>query len=94
MRRSLLVVLVIAVPLLLGANVVQAFRYNRLDRQIVRMEQEQQTLLEENKRIILAIAVLSSPDRIGEIASGELDLSRIDPEEITTLKVPGSEGQR
>ena len=88
MRQRVVVVLVALVPVLLFANVFQAFRYSQLDREVTRMEQEQRDLLEENKRIILAIALLSSPSRIGALADSELDLERIDTSDITRMIVP------
>jgi cell division protein FtsL len=92
MSRRILILLVIAVPLLLFANVLQAFRYSRLEREISRLEQEQLALIEENKRAILAISVLSSPQRVGPLAVDELGLERIDEEEIIRMRLeaPGA----
>ena len=59
--------LVIVLPALLLANVLQAFRYSQLEQSLRQLERQQQVLLEQNKRAILAISVLSSPERIGTI---------------------------
>ena len=73
---------------------MQAFRYSQLDREITRLERAQHDLLEENKRIILAIALLSSPQRIGELAEGELELQRVDADDITHMRAPDFGGDQ
>ena len=94
MTRKLTALLVVLIPALLFANVMQAFRYSQLDREISRLEREAQDLLEENKRIILAIALLSSPQRIGDLAQDELGLRRVDPDDITHMRIPDLRGDR
>lgn len=88
MKRPLVVLLIILVPVLVFANVVQAFRYGRLEREIDDLEREQLALIEENKRAILAITVLTSPRRVGDLAEGVLDLERISTEDVTRLRTP------
>lgn len=88
MRKPLVVLLILLVPVLLFANVVQAFRYGRLEQQIEKLEREQFALIEENKRAILAITVLTSPRRVGDLAEGVLDLERISADGITRLRTP------
>lgn len=88
MRRPLVVLLIILVPVLLFANVAQAFRYGRLERQVAELEREQLALIEENKRAILAITVLTSPRRVGDLAEGVLELERISTDGITRLETP------
>ncbi|TVQ26330.1 MAG: cell division protein FtsL [Spirochaetaceae bacterium] len=94
MRRSAIVALVVIVPALLFMNVLQAYRFSRLEREIVRLERRQAALIEENKRAILAISVLTSPSRVGELASEELGLVRVNPRDITTIDPPGYGGGR
>lgn len=87
MKRSLVVLLVISVPVLLFANVFQAYRYGRLEREVRALELEQLELIEENRRAILAISVLTSPARVGELAREALELERIAPESVRRLEV-------
>lgn len=87
MKRSLVVLLVISVPVLLFANVFQAYRYGRLEREIRELEVEQLELIEENRRAILAISVLTSPARVGELATESLNLERIAPQAVRRLDV-------
>ncbi|MFW6312564.1 MAG: hypothetical protein ACOC2N_01605 [Spirochaetota bacterium] len=92
MRRPLVALLVLLVPALLFVNVLQAFRYGTLERRVRELEEEQIGLIEENKRAILAISVLTSPRRIGELAEDELDLERIGPKEVIRLQTVGDRG--
>ena len=85
MKRSIVALMIVLVPVLLFANVMQAYRYGRLERRVVELEQEQFALIEQNKRAILAISVLTSPRRIGELAQDSLELERIRPESIPRL---------
>jgi cell division protein FtsL len=80
--RRLALLLVVAIPVLLFVNAFQAYRYSQLEREIDRLQVEQQILIEENKRAILALSVLSSPRRIGPLAEEELGLERIENEDI------------
>jgi len=90
-RKAATAILVLLLPLLLCANVLQVYRYRRLEETLIALEREQEELIEQNKRAILAISILSSPDRIGRIADEELDLELISPEDILRL-VPSTEG--
>ncbi len=93
MSRRFTIALVILVPILLFANALQAYRYNRLEQEITSLEREQLALIEENKRAILAISVLSSPQRVGPLAEEELGLERPDEERIIRMRTvsPGDE---
>ena len=92
MRRPLIVLLVILVPALLFANVLQAFRYGTLERRVRELEHEQIALIEENKRAILAISVLTSPRRVGDLAENQLGLERIAPESVMRLQIARERG--
>jgi cell division protein FtsB len=78
------------IPLLFCANVWQSFRYSSLKRQIVKLEAEQQDLLEKNKRNIAGISVLESPRRIESLGRGEMGLSRPGAENFVTIRPPRS----
>ena len=91
LRTAVVTLLVILVPLLLFANVYSSFQYSQLQREIQRLEREQLALIEENKRAILAISILSSPRRVGALAEDELGLERIDPDRVERLGVGSGE---
>jgi cell division protein FtsL len=80
MKRAVLVLLTV-LPLFFFANVLQAFRYHQLEQEISRLEQAQTRLIEENKRSIAGISLLSSPRRIRVLAEEELGLERDWPDE-------------
>jgi cell division protein FtsL len=84
--RRIVLLLVVAIPVLLFANAIQAYRYSRLEQEVDRLQNEQQSLIEENKRAILAISVLSSPQRIGPLAENELGLRRVNGSDIIRMR--------
>ena len=88
----MVLLLIVAIPVLLFANAFQAYRYSQIEREIDRLQIEQQALIEENKRAILAISVLSSPQRIGPLAENELGLTRVDGSDIVRMRIGGAEG--
>jgi len=92
--RRVVLLLVVAIPVLLFANAYQAYRYSQVAREIDRLQNEQQTLIEENKRTILGISVLSSPQRIGPLAESELGLSRVDGSDIIRTRVDDAGGNQ
>lgn len=93
MKRSIAILLIVLVPVLLFANVFQAFRYGRLERRVAELEREQLALIEENKKAILAISVLTSPRRVGELAREMLELERPAPETILQLEHGAGAGE-
>jgi cell division protein FtsL len=93
MRRYFyLYCIALTIPLFLGLNVWQSNRYANLKQEIDRLEQAQADWVESNKRLIAAIAVLSSPERIEHIAQNELGLRKIRPEDVLQVKIEGGKG--
>lgn len=78
MKRSdiFLWLLLVLIPVLLFANSWQAYRYNRLNRQIAVESERQLEVIERNKRHLAGIASLSSPARIDAIARERLGLEQ------------------
>jgi cell division protein FtsL len=75
-RRYIALACVIVLPVALFLNVWQSFRYERLEREVAQLEEQQRDMIEENKRLIAGIAVLRSPARIQSLAETELELER------------------
>ena len=94
MIRRIVFLLVLTIPVLLFANAFQAYRYSQLEQEIGRLQTEQQSLIEENKRAILAISVLSSPQRIGPLAENELGLSRVIGSDIVRMRTDVAGGNQ
>jgi cell division protein FtsL len=85
LKKLLLIAFVLTVPALFYLNVWQAFRYEVAENETKRLEIEQQTWLENNKKIIIGIEVLSSPARIDGIAR-EMEFLR-KPEGANSIRI-------
>jgi cell division protein FtsL len=81
--------LAVSIPVFLGMTIVQSARYADLERELQSYEKTQQEWVENNKRLIAGIAVLSSPDRIEHIAKNELGLIKKQPEEVLQIHING-----
>ncbi|MDR0561188.1 MAG: septum formation initiator family protein [Spirochaetaceae bacterium] len=86
-RLILLYFFALTIPFLLGVTAWQSSRYAALEREVKRLEDEQEVWIESNKRLIAGIAVLSSPERIEKIAKEELGLSKIRPEDVLQIRI-------
>ncbi|MFP3088760.1 septum formation initiator family protein [Treponema sp. TIM-1] len=89
-RRVVLYLVTLTIPLLLGLTVWQATRYAELEQEVKDLEAIQEEWIESNKRLIMEIAVLSSPERIAYIAEYELGLSKKQPEEVLQVRIKGT----
>lgn len=88
-RWVVLYFITLTIPLFLGLTVWQATRYAELEREVKKLEAIQEEWIESNKRLIVEIAVLSSPERIAYIAEYELGLSKKQPEEVLQVQIKG-----
>jgi cell division protein FtsL len=91
-RRILLYVLTLTIPLCLGAAAWQSVRYTELAWEVEKLESLQEEWVENNKRLIAGIAVLSSSERIENIARNDLGLVKKLPEEVLQIKITGGPG--
>lgn len=86
-RKILLLSLaVLAIPVLLFLNVWQGYRYERINAEIRNFEYEQKEWFEENKRMLAAISVYSSPARVKKIADENPDLGTQKPGQAIILR--------
>lgn len=76
-----------AIPMLLVLNARQAERYRDLKNEIISLEKKQEDLINENKKLISDITVLSSADRIEKIAEEDLGMKKADSGDIIRLEV-------
>jgi len=86
-QRMLLYFFAVTLPLFLALDVWQASRYQEVKSDLARLESDQRNWLENNKRLIAGIAVLSSPDRIERIARDELGLKKKPPEDVLQIRI-------
>ena len=85
--------IVLTIPLFLGFAAWQSVRYVELDRGVRRLEAVQEDWVENNKKLIAGIAVLSSSRRIEQVAVHDLGLAKILPEDVLQVRIEGEQGQ-
>ncbi len=86
-KRLLVIFCAVLVPLLFALNAIQADRYMKAQDEIKALEQKQVELVEENKRLITDISLLSSGERIGKIAEEDLGMRKAESEEIVRVEM-------
>jgi cell division protein FtsL len=91
-RYALLYLFVFTVPVFLGLAVWQSFRYAELDRNVRRLEAVQEDWVENNKKLIAGIAVLSSSSRISQVAVHDLRLTKVKPENVLQVRIEEGQG--
>ena len=91
LRSPLFFIMILAVLSLFFLNTWQGFRYQELERGVGRLEQEQKSWLEKNKKVIAALAVLSSPERIKNLAEGSLGLKPLQGQELIEIELGSAE---
>lgn len=89
-NRILMYVSAVAIPLLLILATVQARSYEKLKREVEALEDRQVELVEENRKLISGISVLSSSQRIQKIAEEELGMHRAESDEIVRVEMKNS----
>lgn len=77
----------VMIPGLLILNAMQAERYMKIEREVKDLEKKQIQLVEENKKLITDISLLSSGQRIAEIAENELGMHKASSEEIVRVEM-------
>lgn len=79
--------LAVAIPAVLAINAMQTRRYESLSDEVAALEKKQEMLIEENKRLVTDISLLSSSPRIEKIATEELMMHRAQSDEIIRVGV-------
>ncbi|HAK69282.1 MAG TPA: cell division protein FtsL [Treponema sp.] len=75
------------IPAMLVFDAIQARKYSDLRNQVIELEKKQADLIEENKKLITDISMLSSADRIERIASEELNMRKAESDEIIRVEM-------
>ena len=89
-RTILVCILVLCIPALLVVNGMQAKKYTELQNEVADLEKKQSDLVDENKKLITDISMLSSSDRIETIAKNELNMRQAETNEIVRVEMKGS----
>lgn len=88
MRRILISLVLVSIPLLMMLQVLQGYRYAVAVEEMDDLEASQQDKLEENKRILAGISVYNAPARIYQVAEDSLNLTEADPKNILQVRFP------
>ena len=92
MKKALLLLLAVSIPILLGVKVWQVQRTQALLDRLDSLDQQQREWLERNKKLLSAIAVFRSPARIEKLAKEKLGLGAgVEPDLRIELPPAGGE---
>lgn len=78
-----------SVPAMLILYGLQAKKYRDLTKEVVELERKQEKLIEENKRIVSEISVLTNAERIEKIAVEDLGMHKAEAEDIVRVEMTG-----
>jgi len=84
---------VLTIPLFLGIVAWQSVQYIELEKDVRSLEVVQNEWVNNNKKLIAGIAILSSASRIEQIAVRDLRLSKIRPENVLQIRIEGGYGR-
>lgn len=84
----------VLIPVLLVFQTVQSYRYKKLQAEIKQLEEKQVELVEQNRKLISDISVLSSSERIEKIAEGDLGMHKAGTEDIVRVEIKGDNGKK
>lgn len=88
-QKTVLILLALIIPLLLAVYGIQTKRYADLYKEVTALEKKQEELIEQNKRLVGDISLLSGSDRIEKIASEELGMHKAEKEDIVRIEMNG-----
>jgi cell division protein FtsL len=86
-KKIVLYVAVLSIPLFLLGAAWQGERYAALRAEVYRLSENQEKVIEENRRLIAEITVLSSSARIENIAKTSLGLEKKVPEQVIEVTI-------
>ncbi|NNM54110.1 MAG: hypothetical protein HKM05_05245 [Spirochaetales bacterium] len=89
MSRKVLLFCLVTAPLFLFIVVAQSVNFQSVEKRIQTRERLQSTLVERNQQLLTGISVLSSPERIGNLAQDHLGLKQLKSEQSLKLRFDG-----
>ena len=92
--KVLVCVLAAMIPILLICYGFQTKRYAELSREVTALERTQEELVEQNKRLVGEISILSSTDVIEKKAVEELGMHKAEAEDIVRVEMNGEKSGR
>jgi len=84
-----LCIIAISIPIMLSLYAFQAKKYSDLSKEVIELESKQEKLIEENKKLVSDISLLSSAERIEKIATEELGMHKAEAEDIIRVEMTG-----
>jgi len=94
-KRPLFYLMALAIPAAFAFNAWQSVAYAGVSRELKVLERTQTEWIESNKRLIAGISVLSSAERIEQLAIHDLKMQKIQAESVTHVRIApggGSDG--
>jgi len=88
-RCLLLYFIILTIPIFLGLTAWQSVRYSDLEKTTRNLEADQEKWVDKNKRLIADIAIMTSSEKVEEIAVKELGLKKIKPENVLQIWIEG-----
>ncbi|MFA6856283.1 MAG: cell division protein FtsL [Treponema sp.] len=79
-----------AIPALLIFDGIQTRRYENLVDEVSGLEKKQEELVQENKKLVIDISLLSSADRIEKIAENDLGMHKAQSGDIVRIEMKGT----
>lgn len=92
-RHVIEVILASLIPLLLILYSIQIKKYTDLSNEVTELERKQERLVEENKRLVSDISLLSSSTRIEKIAVEELGMHKAETDDIVRVEMKGNKSE-
>ncbi len=89
LKTFFVILIVAAIPSLLFLYALQSRKYTDLTKEVEQLEQKQEKLIEENKKLVSDISILTSAERIEKIAEEELGMHKAESEDIVRVEMTG-----
>jgi len=85
MKKLAILILILTIPAMLFLVTWQNIRFTELSASISGIREQQEDLMEKNKRLIIGIAILRSPKRIEDIGFKDLKLHEASSSEVIKI---------
>ncbi len=90
LRTVLVVILILCIPLSFVLAGIQIHSYANLNREVKALNEKQYKLIDENRRLVSEISVLTGSERIEKIAQEEYGMRPAESSEILRVNIVGN----
>ena len=84
-KTVLMIVMAFSIPTFFALEAVQSHKFTELEDEVENIEEKQYATIEENKKLISELGLLSSSSRIEKIAVEELGMHQASSDEIVRV---------